>query len=230
VLNRAIEWSQSLGFKLVNADTDSISISKGDSSSFDENERGRLLNELNALFPDKIHWEDDGYYPTVIVLKIKNYILWDGKKLKIKGSSLKDPKKELALQEFIKEIIQTMIDQKYDYVRIYEKYVKEILKITDIKRWVSKKTITDKVLKGERLNETKVKDAIEGSEYREGDKVYMYYNKEDKLQLAENFDGNYRVDRLLSKLYKTAIIFENVLDKSIFLNYSPFANFRILAQ
>lgn len=230
VLNTSIAWAQSCGFRLINADTDSISIGKVDSSSFAEKERGELLNELNGLFPDKIHFEDDGYYLTVIVFKIKNYVLWDGKKLKIKGSSLRDPKKELALQEFIKEMIQTIIDKKYDYLNIYEKYVKEILKITDIKRWVSKKTVTDKMMTGERLNETKAKDALAGSEYREGDKVYMYYNKEDKLVLVENFDGNYRIDRLLKKLYMTATIFQNVVDKSIFLNYSLKRNVKNLER
>lgn len=217
-------------FELVNADTDSITITKPDGGEFTELERENLLKELNSLFPDKIHWEDDGYYETIIVSKAKNYVLWDGKKLKIKGSSLKDPKKELALQEFIQRIIQTIIDKKYDYLNIYEEYVKEIAKVTDIKRWVSKKTITSNVLEGERLNETKVLDAIAGSEYREGDKIYVYYDKEDKLKLVEHFDGNYRIDRLLKKLWSTAIIFENIVDKSIFLNYSLKRNQKLLLE
>lgn len=220
ILNKALDWAKALTLDIVNADTDSIMVCRKDQSEINEWDREELLTDLNNLFPDKISWEDDGYYLTIIVLKAKNYVLWDGKKLKIKGSSLKDPKKELALQEFLKEIIQSIIDKKYNYVEIYDKYVKEITKITDIKRWVSKKTVTEKVMNGERTNETKVKDALEGSEYREGDKVYMYYDKDDNLKLAENFDGNYRADRLLSKLYKTAIIFENIVDKSVFLNYS----------
>lgn len=228
ILSKAIEWSKTLNFKLINADTDSISISKGDSSFFDENERKELLNALNSQFPPRIRFEDDGYFHTVLVSKIKNYVLWDGKKLKIKGSSLKDPKRELALQEFIKEIIQTMIDKKYDYLTIYNKYVKEILNLKDIKRWASKKTITDKVLNGERLNETKVKDAISESEYKEGDKIWVYFDKEDKLKLVEDFDGNYRIDRLLKKLYMTAKIFQNLVDISIFPNYSLKRNTELL--
>jgi len=220
ILNKALDWAKGLDFDIVNADTDSITVCRKNQKYIVEQERVELLTDLNNQFPDKISWEDDGYYETIIVSKAKNYVLWDGKKLKIKGSSLRDPKKELALQEFIQRIIQTIIDKKYDYLNIYEEYVKEIAKISDIKRWVSKKTITDKVLEGDRLNETKVKDAIEGSEYREGDKIYVYYDKEDKLKLVEHFDGNYRVDRLLKKLYMTSVIFENIIDKSIFTNYS----------
>lgn len=220
ILNRALDWAKNKDFSIVNADTDSITICNKDMSEISEWDRESLLEDLNSLYPDKIRFEDDGYYLTIIVLAAKNYVLWDGKKLKMKGSSIKDPKKELALQEFLKEVIDSIINKKYNYLEIYNKYVKEITKISDIKRWVSKKTITDKVLSGERTNETKVRDAIAGTEYREGDKVYMYYDKDDNLKLVENFDGNYRADRLLKKLYNTAIIFENVVDKSLFLNYS----------
>ena len=50
-------------------------------------------------------FRSDGYFDTIIVLKAKNYILCNNGKIKYKGSALKDPKKELALKEFIDKII-----------------------------------------------------------------------------------------------------------------------------
>lgn len=220
ILTEAINWSERNHFKLVNADTDSISIAKENEAFITEEERKYINNEINDLFPDKIHWEDDGYYLKLIVLKAKNYILYDGKKVKYKGSALKSSTKEIALQQFMKDIIQTILDDKNEYVEIYTKYVLEALNIKDIKRWSGKKTITDKVLNAERTNEQKVLDVIQGTEYVEGDKIYTYFKEDGSLGLAEEFDGNYDKDKVLEKLYKTSKIFETILDiEQIFPNY-----------
>jgi hypothetical protein len=125
--------------------------------------------------------------------------------------------------------MQNLSQEKQEKIfKLYEKYVKEILNITDIKRYCSKKTVTQNVLTGTRLNEIKVKEAIEGSEYKEGDRVWLYYDQDENLKLVEDFDGRYDVKRLLGKLYKTALIFENVVDKSIFVNYSLKRNEKLL--
>jgi len=207
-------------FDVIGCDTDSIIFNKPDGAPFSEEERKNLLDELNKQFPDKIHWADDGYYLKVIVLKAKNYILWDGKKLKTKGSSLKDPKREPALKQFIDEIIQTIIDNKNNFVEIYNKYVTEINDIKDINRWKTKKTISHKVMNPERTTEQKILDAINGSEYNEGDRAYFYYRPDESLSLIDKFDGLYHKDRYFMKLYKTALLFENVINKDIFINYS----------
>lgn len=220
ILQTSIDWAINKGYKLVNADTDSISFSKGDESSFTKEERVTHLEELNGLFPDLIRFEDDGYYPYLIVLKAKNYILQteDGK-VKIKGSALKDQKKEAALLEFFQDIINSILNGNNDYLNIYHKYIKEALNIKDIKRWSSKKTITEKVLNGTRANETKVLDAISNSEYSEGDKVWVFFDEDDTLKLVENYKGNYNKDKLLEKIYKAALTFENVIPKETFINY-----------
>lgn len=207
-------------FKLVNCDTDAITIARPDDSYISKDERRALLDDLNANFPPRIKFEDNGYYKCLVVIKAKNYImqLEDGT-VKIKGSSLKDQKKEPALLEFIRAIIDCILDGRNNYTEIYLKYVKEIKKLEDIKRWATKRTITDKVLSGTRANETKVKDAIENSEYVEGDKVYMYYNVNDELKLVENFNNDYHIDRLLEKLYKTAMTFDTIIAKDNFLNF-----------
>lgn len=206
---------------LVNCDTDSISVCKHDQTPFTEEEADSLLSELNSLYPENIKWDDDGMFDCVVVLKTKNYILYDGKSIKKKGSSIKDPKREKALREFLDRIIDAIVFNKGGYLDIYNEYVKEINSIQDINRWACRKTITEKIFSSERSNETKVKDAIEDTEYVEGDRVYMYYTPEKQLKLVEQFDNDYNRDHLFKKLHSTALIFNTVLPiKDNFLNYS----------
>lgn len=218
ILTDTINWAKENSFVLVNADTDSISISKPDSSDFAEQASG-ILATVNALFPAKIHFEHDGFFKKVIVVKAKNYILWDGTKLKYKGSAIKASTKEPALKEFIQRIIDSMLNDKNNYTEVYKDYVNEILNMKDIKRWASRKTITDKVLNAKRTNEQKVLDAINNSEYTEGDRIYTFFREDGTLELVENFKGNYSKDKLLEKLFKTAQTFKTVLDMGLFPNY-----------
>ena len=220
-------------FLLVNADTDSISICKQDMSPFSEEEQDKLLEDLNTQFPEHINFEEDGYFPVLIVLAAKNYILYDGKKIKTKGSSLKDTKKEPALREFLDSCIKLLVEDapQEQLVEIYNKYVKEALNVTDIKRWCSKKTITIAVETSERANETKVKDAIAGSEYTQGDKVYLFFDEDETLVLAERFKGSYNKDRLVEKMFKVTQVFKSILPvKELFLNYSLKRNKKLLQE
>lgn len=208
-------------FQLVNCDTDSIMVCKPDGIKYSIVEQETLLKELNSLFPEQIRWELEDTFKKVIILKAKNYILQseDGK-ITYKGSALKDQKKPIALKEFLHEIIDTILIEKYDYVTIYNKYVKEILNMTDIKRWASKRTITEKVLEGTRTNETKVMDAINNTEYTEGDKIWLYFNNIDELVLVENYNNDHNVIKLLKSLHNTAKTFDNIIPKGTFKNYS----------
>lgn len=222
ILQMAIDWAKSKGLFVVNADTDSISFNKPDGSEITEHERKELTADLNKNFPERISWEDDGYYLTVVVLKAKNYVLWDGKKIKYKGSAIKATQKEPALKEFIKKIIDSIINYKEDFYQIYIEYVKEISNIKDIKRWATRKTISDKTLKSERTNEVRIREALEGSECVEGDRAYFYYKDSNKLELVERFNGIYDKERLYGKLSDTAWTFEAVLDCELL-----FPNFKL---
>ena len=197
-------------------DTDSITICKPNFEPFSKEEINLLTKDLNSKFDSMIKWEFEFYDPKVICLKAKNYILYDGKKIKIKGSALKASTKAPALKDFINEIIQYIIYKdtinQMELIDIYYKYVKEIDKVTDIKRWATRKTISEKILKGERKNETKVRDAIQGSEIVEGDRCYVYYTPDNNLKLVQDFDNDYNKDRLYQNLYDTAWVFESVLD------------------
>lgn len=178
---------------LIGCDTDSILICKPDQTYWSKEEQERFLNALNSQFPEKIKFEHDGVYTSVLIVASKNYaLLPEGEtKIKIKGSSLKDQKREPAIKEMIDRIIKAFIERKEDTVpAIYQEYVNEVLDIKDITRWCSKKTVTEAVLncngyekytkeelkeKGIRANETSVWDAIKNEELvSSGDKIYVY--------------------------------------------------------
>jgi DNA polymerase elongation subunit (family B) len=221
ILQTSIDWatSETNRFRIVNADTDSISFTKNDESEFTQDEQTNLLNELNSLYPNTIRFENDGFYKCVIVFKAKNYVLYDGKKIKTKGSAIKATTKEPALREFIDRIISSIINNDGSYSSIYEEYIKEAMDIKNIKRWVTRKTISEKTLNPQRTNEQKIKDIIDNTEYKEGDRIYCFFKSDGSLALAEDFNGDYDKDKMLEKIYKTAEIFKTVIDKNIFINY-----------
>lgn len=216
-------------FQISNCDTDSISFCKNDRSFIPIDERKKLIKEINDLSPEFMQWADDGYYKKVVILKAKNYVLQTEEgKTTFKGSAFKDQKKEPALRQFMKDIINEILNETYDYIDIYNTYVEKILNLTDISEWCTKKTLSQNVLEGTRLNETKLMDALEDSEYVEGDKLYVFYLPDDTLCLKEKFSGEYNKKRLLKRLYDTVKIFKNILDIEQFKNYSLKKNLKEL--
>lgn len=208
-------------YQIVNADTDSISFCFDDRSFIPIEKRKEIVKEINDISPEFMQWADDGYYKKVVILMAKNYVLQteDGK-IKYKGSAIKAPGKSLALREFIKRMLGLMLEDKTNYLELYNEYAKEILNITDIKRWSDRKTLTSTTFQSQRTNETKIIDAIQGTEYVEGNRIWVYFKEDNSLSLVENFDGNYNKTALFKKLYNTLEIFENLLDVKQFPNYS----------
>lgn len=214
-------------FHICPTDTDSISFCQKDGDVFLEEDQEELLRQINEFSPDKILWEDDGYFPKVIALKAKNYILFDGKKKKVKGSALKASTRSPAIKEFINEVVDIMIntDNELDIhekiKKLYWQYVLEINDVKDIKRWAARKTLSSTMEESNRANETKVMDAIKDSDYKEGDRFYVYYKTDDTICLVENFDGDYNKIRLFKNLFDTMMIFSYVIPvKDLLLNYS----------
>jgi DNA polymerase elongation subunit (family B) len=230
ILSKAIEWAEGKKFKIVNADTDSISFTKEHGDDFSNDDCNNLLKDLNSLYPSTIRFENDGLYKCVIVFKAKNYVLYDGKKIKTKGSAIKATTKEPALREFINTIINSIIDGRNDYDNIYKAYVKEALNVKDIKRWVSRKTISDKVLNPQRTNEQKIFDIIQNTNISEGDRIYCFFKSDGSLGLAEEFSGDYDKDKMLEKLYKTSEIFDTVIPEGTFINYKLKKNKKALEE
>lgn len=214
-------------FELIFCDTDSVTFCKPDGTIFSSEEQDKLQEELNSLFPERIRWEKNFYVEKVVVLRIKNYIIFDPqhkdpkKRLILKGSGIKASTKEPALKQFIRDIIDSMLFDRGDYNEVYLRYAQEILNVRDMSRWVTRKTLTDKTLTNERTNERKVRDAIVGSDYVEGDRVYLYFRPDGTLNLLERFSNDHCKKTLLKKLHATAQLFENVLDvRELFPNLS----------
>lgn len=216
-------------FDIVNCDTDSISICNHSGIPLSVEEQNSLIAEINSMLPEMIRFEHDGYYEKIIVFKAKNYVMWDGKKLKTKGSALKKSTSEPAIKEFVKRFIDYLLENKENQlVDLYHEYIKEVINITDMKRWSIRKTITEKVLSSVRTNETKVLDAMKGVEFSEGDRVYLFFDEDESLKRVEDFQGKYHMDKYLEKVYKALKTFETVCDMSMFTNYKLKKNKELL--
>ena len=180
--------NQGLGYTLVNVDTDSFSITN--SKSMSSSDFDKELTQLNALYPKLIKWENDGIYEKVIVIRAKNYVLVKNGKTKFKGSAITDQKKEPALTEMLKKMVDALLnDEQAALPIIYRTYIKEALNIKDISRWTTKKTVTKSVLEPKRLTEEKILNAINQTidsglieEIQEGDKVWLYNAVDGEIQ------------------------------------------------
>lgn len=221
---------------LTNCDTDSIMFCKKDQDVFTKDEQNALISEINSLLPEFIKYENDGFFPKVVITKAKNYVMYDGNKLSYKGSAFKSSTKEPALAALLKEVVEALIYDTDTPVNIYNRYIKEALNIKDISRWAVKKSITKKLLEGTRKNETKVLDAIDISSVREGDKIYLYNAIEGEIQASakgeltfykdgrpkmvpnrivktiDSFDGNYEIEHYVKRVYNTIAILAPVID------------------
>lgn len=224
-------------FLIAPSDTDSISFCKADMSEFSPDELKTLLGEINEQSPEKVLWEDDGYYNRIIALKAKNYILYDPKKKKpltIKGSALKGSTKCEKLKTYMKQIVDIMVFSELEQVNpelkfLYSQYVSEIMNITEMKPWSARKTLSSTLFVSTRKNETRVVDALVGSHYREGDRCHMFRMPDESLKLAEHFTGEYCKESLLGNLWDTTIVFDTIIPvKELFLNYSLKRNYKLL--
>ncbi len=255
-VNNLIPVSKSYDFIIGPSDTDSISFCKKDMSPFTDEETSKLITELNNISPDMMVWENDGRYSTIVTLKAKNYILQseDGK-IKYKGSSITDQKKEPALREMLSKMCEDLIyTNGKNLKQLYIQYIKEAKNPTDIMRWSQKKTATKSVLKCEtdesaRTNEKVVWEAIKNKNIQEGDKFYTYpviFSKQIEtstlkngkervketlvtgLKVSEDWDNDHDSDKLVSRVVDTVDILRFVVDESIFIDYSLKKNKELL--
>jgi len=103
---------------------------------------------------------------------------------------------------------------------IYTEYVKEAYKIKDMQRWCSKKSVTETMLNGDDTSSRKKRAAIAGKGLEVGEKFFAYFTPDEDLKCLEDFDGEYHVNKMLEKVFKTAVMFQTVLDmKELCPNY-----------
>lgn len=213
ILNIGLDWTKIQDFEIINADTDSISIAKKNKELWREDEQKDVISSLNSLYPEKINWDIEGSFSKMMVLKSKNYATIspvDG--LKLKGSALKASSKEKALQEFILEMVNSLMSiNDVPVEEIKQKYLNEIENVTDIHRWVTKKTYTLKVQEANSDYQKHLKELAEDDNLVQGDRFYLFYDEDDNILTVDNFKGSYSKKRLLDKFKKTVAIFDPVL-------------------
>lgn len=209
-------------FLLINADTDAIMIGKPNGVPFSEEEKTALLLEINQKMPEKINFSDDGYFKRVVVVKAKNYVLYNDEKLTVKGSALRSSKTEPALKAFMEAIINCLIHNRTAHIiNVYNEYVRDIFQLNSIAPWGSKKTITNAVLHGTRTNEKKILAALGGVNAQMGNKIYVYFTKDKQLKLVEHWENaDHDEVVLLKKLYNTLAIFKHVININDYPKYT----------
>jgi len=224
-------------FTICNADTDSIMFCKSDMSPFSEDEQESLLNEINNLLPKEIKFSNDGIFKKVIILKAKNYIMVDvNGKVKLKGSALRSSTLEPIIKTMFTEIINLLIADKMSEIKeVYQRYLDITDNITDISPWCTKKTLSPTTYNSTRKNETDIINALKGTEYRSGDRVYVF-NKEKTIEtgevykrtglpktkvikylvLKEQFDGEYSTSHYRKRVKAAVERFASVLPEGFF--------------
>lgn len=224
ILLQSMEWAKEKGFTVPKGDTDSITISK-EGNTFTKEEINSLVTEINSILPEYINFELDAAYDVLVVFKAKNYAYREGDKITIKGSALKASTKSVALKEFLKTTIIDLLYNKSreDILVKYKGYVKEASNLStpeQIQRWASRKTLSSTVLTGAGTTEVKLRKALEGSRYVEGDRFYTSFKPDGSLFLVENFDGTYDRAKIYENIFKTAEVLDGVIPtEGIFLNY-----------
>lgn len=206
-------------WNLVNIDTDALSFCKPDLTEYTSEEKKNIYNYLNKIM--YCEWEKDGEYENFLVAKAKNYLVFDGKKKSITGSGFLDAKKEKKMKDLINELGDALLFGRVDETHdIYHKYIIESQKVENIKDWAQKKTVSKAVMTSDRKQEVDVRNAIKDTNYKEGDKVWVFKNTEDTMTLAEKWCYNENKEHLAKRCYNTLLILKEVIDKKDFTNYS----------
>jgi len=102
LLKQLIGFFENEGYRPLEADTDGIYVSAGD--RYDDPEP--LLRGAQAILPRGIDLEYDGKYAAMLCYKAKNYALYDGKRVRLRGSALRSR----GIEPFLKRLTQTLID------------------------------------------------------------------------------------------------------------------------
>jgi len=105
LLQSLIEEFKRHGCEILEADTDGIYLSSAE--FFEEPEE--LLAKVEAVMPTGIELEYDGRYTAMFCYKAKNYALFDGTKLIIRGSALRSRGIEPFLKKLSDQLIRFLV-------------------------------------------------------------------------------------------------------------------------
>lgn len=105
ILKSLIGFFESAGCRPLEADTDGIYVCAG--KFFDEADA--LLEKAQAILPEGIELEYDGKYAAMFCYKAKNYALYDGERVTIRGSALRSRGVEPFLKELTWKLIYSLV-------------------------------------------------------------------------------------------------------------------------
>ncbi len=101
LLQALIEEFQRLGCRVLEADTDGIYLASEE--YWDKPEA--LLEKVRHIMPEGIDLEHDGRYPSMFCYKAKNYALYDGQKVTVKGSAFRSR----GIEPYLKSLTDHLI-------------------------------------------------------------------------------------------------------------------------
>ncbi len=101
LLQELIEEFERLGCTILEADTDGIYLATDEHWEKPD----ALLDKIIQILPDGIELEYDGRYDSMFCYKAKNYALYDGSKITIRGSALRSR----GIEPYLKELSRRLI-------------------------------------------------------------------------------------------------------------------------
>lgn len=102
LLQALIKGFEEEGAQVLEADTDGIYLSS--EAYYDKPEA--LLDRVVYLLPEGIELEHDGNYPAMLCYAAKNYALYDGERVILRGSAIRSR----GIEPFLKDLTNTLID------------------------------------------------------------------------------------------------------------------------
>jgi DNA polymerase, archaea type len=105
LLQKLIDEFDRLGCTVLEADTDGIYLSSPDYFEVPE----KLLAKMSGVLPPGIELEYDGSYASMFCYKAKNYALYDGKKITLKGRALRSRGIEPYLKKLSDHLIRYLL-------------------------------------------------------------------------------------------------------------------------
>lgn len=110
LIQRAVDWLEREGCRVIEVDTDGIYFSPPAAS---EEAEDRLLERLAATFPPGLRLELDGRYRAMFSYKMKNYALLDEEgRLTLKGSSLTSRGIEPYLRDALAAMVRLALEER----------------------------------------------------------------------------------------------------------------------
>ena len=106
LLQQLIAEFERLGCRLLEADTDGIYLT---TEEFWDNP-GVLLEKVAHILPEGLELEHDGRYTAMFCYGAKNYALYDGKKITIRGSALRSRGMEPFLKKLTTHLIRFLLE------------------------------------------------------------------------------------------------------------------------